>query len=261
MEETTYIHGTDPSEQARLARLNALTNPPFLRFLNLKATDSVLEVGSGLGLLAAEAARQVPQGEVVGLEFSPDQLAKALPWANLNFVRGDAHTLPFPDDRFDVVYCRYVLEHVQDPQRVLEEMRRVLKPGGRVYAQENDMRVVIFDPDCPAAEALIEKMILLQARMGGDARVGKRLFGLFHRAGLREIELSFAPEIYPANSPHFHAWMENALHILKAVAGQLLEVGQTTEEEVEAALEEMAVLMQRDDASALFHWNRALGTK
>ncbi|HLK57915.1 MAG TPA: methyltransferase domain-containing protein [Chthonomonadaceae bacterium] len=262
MEETTYIHGTDPEEQERLAGLNALTNPPFLRFLSLKETDSVLEVGSGLGLLAAEVAQRVPQGEVVGLEFSPDQLAqtpRTVP--HLHFIRGDAHTLPFPDNHFDVVYCRYVLEHVRNPQQVLGEMRRVLKPGGRAYAQENDMRVVIFDPDCPATEGIIEKIIAMQTRMGGDARMGKRLFGLFRRAGFRDIELSFAPEIYPASSPHFPLWIENAVRLLEGIADHLQEYGLATREEIEAGYREMNALLLRDDACALFHWNRACGVK
>ena len=260
MEKATYIHGTDAAEQERLARLNALTNPPFLRFLQLRETDAVLEVGSGLGLLAGEVAKQVPHGEVIGLEFSAQQLARASRTTpNLHFVRGDAHALPFADGRFDLVYCRYVLEHLWSPQRALEEMRRVLKPGGRALVQENDMRVVIFDPDCPATETLIEKMSALQSQLGGDARVGKRLFGLFRRAGFDAIELSFEPEIYPATSPHFRLWIENIIHILQGAAGHLLAKGLATEKEIEAALSELSGLLERDDACALFHWNRAVG--
>src|SRR5690348_9738377 len=56
MPEQTYIHGTEPSEQARLALLNKLTNGPFVEFLQVRPEMRILEVGSGLGLLAAEVA-------------------------------------------------------------------------------------------------------------------------------------------------------------------------------------------------------------
>ena len=263
MEETGYIHGTNSTEQERLALLNRLTNGPFLVFLDLKPTDSVLEVGSGLGILAGEVAQRVPQGEVVGIEYSQEQLAKVQITApHLTFQQGDAHQLPFEADRFDVAYCRYVLEHVRDPLQVLREMRRVLKPGGRAYTQENNMQMVVFDPDCPHCESLLQKFILLQKRLGGDALIGKRLFGLFQQAGFREITLSFQPEIHPANTPTFRPWLENALGVFGGAGPLLVQQGLATEAEVHLALTELESLLEREDSSGLlFHWNRAVGTK
>ena len=62
----TYIHGTDPSEQVRLAALNRMTNKPFVKFLGITPRMRVLEVGSGLGLLAAEVAAAADGGRVRG---------------------------------------------------------------------------------------------------------------------------------------------------------------------------------------------------
>ncbi|MBA3766772.1 MAG: class I SAM-dependent methyltransferase, partial [Acidobacteria bacterium] len=72
-----YIHGTDTSEQARLTLLNRLTNEPFIKFLELDERASVLEVGSGLGILAREIAERAPLGEIWGVEYSADQLSRA----------------------------------------------------------------------------------------------------------------------------------------------------------------------------------------
>src|SRR5437016_5070612 len=105
MSHATYLHGTQPSEQQRLAAFNQLVNPSFLTFLQLDGAHSVLEVGSGIGLLTHEVALRLPAGEVVGVEYSDDQLARTNPrLANLRFVQGDAHRLEFEDNRFDVVY-------------------------------------------------------------------------------------------------------------------------------------------------------------
>src|SRR5438067_12526014 len=90
MEQASYIHGTQPAEQARLRLLNELTNKSFIDFLQIEETNSVLEVGSGLGILAQEVARLVLKGEVVGVEYSREQLTlvkTSLP--NLHFTQGD----------------------------------------------------------------------------------------------------------------------------------------------------------------------------
>jgi SAM-dependent methyltransferase len=261
-EASGYIHGTHEEEQGRLSLLNRLTNPPFLNFLALRPTDTVLEVGSGLGLLASEVAARVPQGAVYGVEFSAEQLSQVPAGVpTLHFVRGDAHTLPFPDATFDVVYCRYVLEHVPDPLTVLREMRRVLKPGGRALAQENDDAMFTFDPDCPCVAALWEKFIALQFRLGGDPLIGRRLFRLFYHAGFRDISLSLQPEIHAAGQQSFLMWVENAIGLFNGASESLQAHGLATADEIAEAIAELQLHMKREDASALFHWNRAVGVK
>jgi cyclopropane fatty-acyl-phospholipid synthase-like methyltransferase len=77
MSEAAYIHGTSPDEQARLATLNDLTNEPFLRFLELGPSSSVLDVGCGLGILTRRLAGLLPSGEVWGVAASAEQLSRA----------------------------------------------------------------------------------------------------------------------------------------------------------------------------------------
>jgi SAM-dependent methyltransferase len=102
-----YIHGVHPSEQERLAALNALTNPAFCRYADSEThctdTETILEVGSGLGILAREMSQKVPFGYAVGLEFSQGQIDRAKSdSSNIRFIRVDAHVLPFADDCFDL---------------------------------------------------------------------------------------------------------------------------------------------------------------
>src|SRR4249919_897271 len=77
MAPDTYIHGTEPSEQDRLAALNRMTNAAFIRFLDVPSGARVLEVGSGLGLLAVAVASAAEDVRVVGVELSRDQIAAA----------------------------------------------------------------------------------------------------------------------------------------------------------------------------------------
>ena len=74
MAQPTYIHGTGSEEQERLALLNRLTNQSFIEFLDLTDPRSILEIGSGLGILAAEVAAHHPKTDVWGIESATQQL-------------------------------------------------------------------------------------------------------------------------------------------------------------------------------------------
>lgn len=259
----TYIHGTDEAEQRRLAVLNELTNPSFMKFLDLGVTASILEVGSGLGLLAREIARRRPRSKVLGIEYSRKQIDRAdtggLP--NLRFEQGDAHALKLEDSRFDVVYCRWLLEHVADPAKVLLEMRRVLKPGGRVFVLENDVSLQRYDPRAPLAEDLWGRIARLQGLLGGDALIGSRLHGLLTGAGFREVALSLGPEIYQAGTRGFDIWIENQTGIFGGCAGDLARHGLASREVVEDAIAELRGFLKNPNAATLFAWNRASSRK
>ena len=256
-----YIHGTDSAEQQRLALLNRLSNPPFLDFLGDVDGLRILDVGSGLGTLASDVARRNPNGFTVGVEYSADQLhaANQPTSGNLAFSRADAHALPFADGSFDLVYCRYLLEHVQNPLQVLQELRRVLKPGGRAAAQENNILINQFYPDCPAFDSVWARFVELQSRLGGDALIGKKLFALFRQAGFRDIELTIQPEVHWQGSPGFRPWVENLIGNLRSAQSELLHQSLSSDREITTAIAELESLMECDDSSAYFYWNRAVG--
>ena len=121
MSDSAYIHGTDPAEQSKLAAFNELVNESFLGFLDLADATTILELGSSLGVLTREVARRFPNSQVTGIELSESQLAQAREHSqpNLEFVQGDATQLPFAEVAFDVVYCRWVLEHLANPAAAL----------------------------------------------------------------------------------------------------------------------------------------------
>jgi SAM-dependent methyltransferase len=260
MSGATYIHGTHPEEQARLAALNALTNRAFIDFVHVPPGSRVLEVGSGLGLLAAAMAT-ASAGAVVGVEFARPQLARAAAHARVRYVQGDAHRLPLRDASFDVAYARYVLEHVHDPEGVLADMWRVLRPGGTVAVLENDITLVRFDPPCPAFEQAWAAFGTLQQRLGGDGTIGRRLFRLLRSAGFIGIELSFQPEAHWHGSPAFDAWVTNIMGNLASARAALLDSGLCPETVFGDAMAELAALRTRADGSAGFTWNRARATR
>jgi ubiquinone/menaquinone biosynthesis C-methylase UbiE len=105
----SYIHGTAPSEQQRLVQLNRLTNDAFVAFLNVAAGTQALEVGSGLGILAAAVASAADVVRVTGVEVSGAQLSAATRRSRVSYVQADAQALPLADRTFDLVYARFLL--------------------------------------------------------------------------------------------------------------------------------------------------------
>ncbi|HEV3259747.1 MAG TPA: methyltransferase domain-containing protein [Gemmataceae bacterium] len=262
MNSATYIHGTDADEQGRLAKLGQLTDAAFVRFLELEDRSRVLDVGSGLGNLARQVAGLVPRGEVWGVEQSAEQLAQArsdLP--NLHFRQADAHALPFDEGCFDVVYCRYLLEHLANPVQGLREMRRVSKPGGKVFVQENNILVSILEPRCPCFDSIWQRFALLQALLGGDALIGKKLLRLMQEAGFLQVRLSIQPEVHHSGSPTFRPWIENLIGNIRGAEQAFQSHELATKQEIDQAVGELRAFTERDDASAFFYWNRGSGVK
>ncbi len=173
---------------------------PFLREvatkslvrLALQAGESVLDVGCGTGVFLPSLAAAVgPDGRVVGLDHSAAFLQdahKRLDGASLSdrveLVEGDAHELPFADGTFDAAHCERVLMHAADPARAIAEMRRVVRPGGRVVMAEvypGGARMAHPDPE---AEQLISTQLVSGMR---NTEMGIELRGFAVEAGLTDI--------------------------------------------------------------------------
>ncbi len=113
----------------------ARLNEEMLTRAGLVAGASVLDIGCGNGNTARWLARQA-RCEVVGVDLSPVRVEHARRAARRDrscwFVTGSATALPFADHHFDVVWSQATLYHVHDRGRALEEIRRVLRDGGRL---------------------------------------------------------------------------------------------------------------------------------
>jgi demethylmenaquinone methyltransferase / 2-methoxy-6-polyprenyl-1,4-benzoquinol methylase len=97
--------------------------------------DRVLDACCGTGDLAVAASRA--GGRVTGLDFSEQMLERARrKAADLAWLRGDALAMPFDDGSFDAVTIGFGLRNLEDERRGLEELRRVLVPGGRLGVLE-----------------------------------------------------------------------------------------------------------------------------
>lgn len=117
--------------------LHRLWKSRMVRLAQPRPTDRALDVCCGTGDIALDLART--GAEVTGLDFSEPMLAVARRRAEadrkprrVRFLQGDALHLPFPDRSFDLVTISYGLRNLADFDRGLDELQRVLAPGGRL---------------------------------------------------------------------------------------------------------------------------------
>lgn len=146
----------------------------------------VLEAGCGTGVITRSLLGYVQT--VCGLDLNTQFLqyaARSAPGAH--FTCGDALEMPFSDAAFDAVACHFFLLWAASPARALAEMVRVTRPGGAVIAfAEPDYGGRIDYP--PPLDELGRLQAAGLRRQGADPEMGRKLSGLFHAAGLREVE-------------------------------------------------------------------------
>jgi ubiquinone/menaquinone biosynthesis C-methylase UbiE len=160
-----------------------------------------LDVGCGSGADTIHLAELVGgRGHVVGIDYDAGMVAQAnqrLLEAGLGdrvtHEQGNATSLPFTDARFDASRSERLFQHMLCPERVLFEMRRVTKPGGRVVVLDTDWGTLSINSSLPDSERRIVQYSNEYCMNNGYS--GRRLLQLFSEQGLKEISIEVLP--YP----------------------------------------------------------------
>ena len=122
---------------------------------------------------------------------------------NMTFHVGDVTNLPFEDDFFDVAHCHAVLMHVPDTAATLSEVKRVLKPGGKVGARELFVGSSFLEPGGEAVEGAWTAFARLLEANGGHPQMGRELKGAFLDAGFSDLRRAVpsTSSVRPRDSP------------------------------------------------------------
>ncbi len=194
-------------------------NPDYLHLIrqrfNLVDCHNFLDIGCGAGHWTKIVASNVAEkAEAAVLDFEEKwvrktvSVLKKLGKENTVGVVGDAHTLPFPDDTFDLVTCQTLLMHVKDPLKVVSEMYRVAEPGGKIVVVESEnLLSALAQTSLDFAEHINERILIhefwLRYEEGkrkcgeGNNSVGAVLPGIFKEAGLLHCKFYLNDRLQP----------------------------------------------------------------
>jgi SAM-dependent methyltransferase len=231
MTDTGYVHGYSEREAERLSDQAATLAQLLHHDTRYPAGSEVLEAGCGVGAQTVSLAANSPGARITSIDISPESLAQAKRaasrFSNVTFQQGDIFNLDFPDERFDHVFLCFVLEHLPDPQRALHSLLRVLKPGGSLTVIEGDHGSFYCHPDSPEAQRTVDCLIKAQARLGGNANIGRSLYPLLDAAGLRDIHVSPRTVYVDSSRPDLvEGFSKNTfIAMVEGVENKALELG------------------------------------
>src|SRR5262249_20135608 len=164
---------------------------------------------------------------------------------NTSFVQASATDTGLTPESFDIVYCRFLLIHLSEPERALREMRTLLKPNGILVCEDGDLTSAGSEPPS-ALGAFADLWGRLGSKRGVDYTLGRCLFHMIQAAGFVAPEITFNQPVLARGEN------KRLLELSVAEAGPaFVEAGLIAEEELERTLLEMRCSSEDETVLAL----------
>jgi len=170
---------------------------PLFRRYDLAGPLRILDVGCGTGEITGRLAELYPEARILGIDLLQIHLDEAQRrhahfGERLQFAVGDAYALASADAAYDLVICRHMLQSVAEPERIVAELARVTRPGGRLHDLAGDYHLLHAEPaDLDPDEFWHRGPVQFGAAVGTDLRVGRTVYGMLRRASLAEIAVDY----------------------------------------------------------------------
>ena len=188
-----------------------------LGLMDFKPTDRVLDLGCGTGWASRRLARLVPEGEVVGIDVADEMLRRAEQAssgiANVRYLWGSAEKIPAADNSFDKVLSVESFYYYADQGKALDELRRVIAPGGRLFILIN-----LYRDNHYSLLWVSELKVPVQVHSEAE------YLDMMRQHGFIDVEARRIPDRSPTPENYFGKWFKNAdeLRDFKRIGALLL---------------------------------------
>jgi len=258
-----YTQRANPAFEAALATRTAARDAAFFtRYL--QPGMRVIDVGCGPGTITLGLAQLVAPGDVIAIDSQASlierarSLARARGQTNLRFEVADLYCLPFADRCFDAAFGNGVLMHLAEPMRALQQLRRVLKPGGVIGIRDPDFGGVLYAPMTPLLQRWLELRVRVRQHNGGDPFLGRH-----HRRLLLDASFVDVAARASVDSAGTSETVQRHGAFLKAqwagLARTAVAQAWMDATQVDATMAAIDHWMQRPDAFAATTWCEAVG--
>ena len=263
-----YTHGHHESVVAAHSVRRASEAAAFV-LPQLKSPMRLLDFGCGPGTITNDLAEHLlPGGSVLGIDNSETVIAQASSAAsekgisNVEFETNSVYETGYDDASFDAAYAHQVLQHLSEPLRGLEEVKRVLKPGGICAVREVDWGASAIWPSDERLSKFFDVYNRVAERNGGDAFAGRRLKQWFTDAGFSDLTVTTSTWTF-ADENGLKWWGEQwADRILRSdIAKRAVEYGIATESDLQDISQGWLDWVQADGAFFSFMQVEVVGVK
>ncbi|MDJ1479317.1 methyltransferase domain-containing protein [Cytophagaceae bacterium YF14B1] len=207
----------DPREAKRL---DAKVNPDefistFLSPVLTEGAQTIADLGCGAGAIISALAAKFPEKQFFGVDVSAARLEQAQlkcfteegnALTNISFREGSIYEIPLASDSVDVVYTRFLLEYLKEPVAAIRELKRIIRPGGKVVLQDLDGQLLFQYPfSVPEMEQVFD---YLNKKTGFDPYIGRKLFAYSRQAELVLDKMDVrAYHLFPGKIDDYNRWL------------------------------------------------------
>ena len=260
-----YIHGFTKEEQDRLYTQSRIHENIIFGQIDFSAQQKIVEVGSGVGAQTQILLERFPHLHIDCVDASVEQIRRAsdtlknqIKEGKIKIHQADAKNIPLPDDSMDGAFICWLLEHVQEPLAILEEVRRVLKSGGVIYCNEVFNSTFYLHPYSPAMLKYWFEFNDYQWSIKGDPFVGGKLANYLMKAGYQNITTSVLTHQYDNRTPKRRAaFIEYWCNLMLSGAPDLIKTGRVDQKTVEGMRNELQMLKNDPDSVIFYSWIQA----
>lgn len=257
-----YLHGYSKKEQNRLYKQARFLAPEVYEKIDMKGVRRLIEVGCGVGAQTSLLVKRYPRMKITGIDLSEVQIAQAtrhlqryVKKHQVHFSVQNAEKINFPKNSFDGAFLCWFLEHVPRPDKVLKQVRNVLKPGGVVYCTEVQNHTFFAEPYSPAILKYWFIFNDAQWLMGGDPFMGAKLGNILKQAGFKKIHLEFKFILCDSrNIRRRSAFLNDWTALMLSAAPELLKKKRITPKLISEVKKEIAILKKTKDSVFSFGW-------
>lgn len=193
MQEATYIMESKKETQRLESKINLDDIKNQLLKVGLQCGMESIDIGCGAGKITKLISEIASPAKAVGVDINQERIDYArnnYKNINLEFIVGDIYKLPFKDNRFNFVFCRFLFEYLKDPKKAFKEMVRITKDGGMIVVIDIDGHFLNHYPISKRLYSDLKKIIyILEKKYGFDSQVGKKLYYYMKSFNLRNIEV------------------------------------------------------------------------
>jgi ubiquinone/menaquinone biosynthesis C-methylase UbiE len=227
------------------------------RDVDFSECSSILEVGCGVGAQTAILLRRFPKIHITAVDASDAQLEACRKYlASLPYAQGryevkkmDATALTLAEKSYDGAFLCWILEHIPKPERVLREVHKMIRPGGRVYVTEVMNHAFFLDPYSPSVWKYWMAFNDFQFDMGGDPFVGAKLGGLLNSCGFQNVYTHIISTLLDNRSPNQRKQsLIERQELLLSAADQLMKANYITSTVLGDCQRELEAVQANPDA-------------